>query len=161
MALRLTNTGTLPLTVDLRGGGEPLRLGAGETSPPLREELLYGHPFLAQWEAAGLVARLPARMDDVLRRERAEAGLAEDEDEEADGEAGGAAPEEGAAANTEAAPPGGQAPAATAEGGGEAPAAPAAEAPAGEPAGGEPPAAGAASGEGVPEEKTKGKPPRR
>lgn len=70
MALRLMNTGKHPLTVDLRGG-EAVVLQPGETSPPLREEGLYGHPYLSGWVAAGVVQRLPARMDDVLEHEAA------------------------------------------------------------------------------------------
>ncbi|HEX6912837.1 MAG TPA: hypothetical protein VF142_20685 [Longimicrobium sp.] len=68
MALRLMNTGKHPLTVDLRGG-EAVVLAPGETSPPLREEGLYGHPHLSAWVAAGVVQRRPARMDDVLEHE--------------------------------------------------------------------------------------------
>ena len=89
MALRLMNTGKHPLTVDLRGGEAVVR-APGETSPPLREEGLYGHPHLSAWVAAGVVQRLPARMDDVLEHEAA-LGLpgpaaVEDADEDEDGE---------------------------------------------------------------------------
>lgn len=111
MALRLMNTGKHPLTVDLRGG-EAVVLAPGETSPPLREEGLYGHPHLSAWVAAGVVQRLPARMDDVLEHEAA-LGLpgplvvaeGDEEEDEADGaEAGtvtftGAGSEGGGAAD--------------------------------------------------------------
>jgi hypothetical protein len=89
MALRLMNTGKHPLTVDLRGG-EALVLAPGETSPPLREEGLYGHPHLSAWVAAGVVQRLPARMDDVLEHEAAlglpgPAAVEDAEEEDEDG----------------------------------------------------------------------------
>lgn len=68
MACRLHNRSQHPLRVDLRGG-KTLQLAPGETSAPLREELLYDNMFLPQWEREGLVMRLPARFAEVLERE--------------------------------------------------------------------------------------------
>lgn len=65
MACRIRNTGKHLLQLDLRNG-ETLHLRPGETSPPLREELLYANTYLADWEARGLAARLPASMREVL-----------------------------------------------------------------------------------------------
>ena len=61
MACRLVNLHTHPLHVDLRGG-ETLTLQRGETSRTLLEELLYDNVHLADWEKAGWIARLPARL---------------------------------------------------------------------------------------------------
>lgn len=61
MACRLVNLHKHPLRIDLRGG-ETLVLQPGQTSPTLREELLYDNFHLPDWEIAGWVARLPARL---------------------------------------------------------------------------------------------------
>ncbi len=65
MAVRLINLHPAPLRVDLRGGGV-LLLATGERSGALREELLYDNCHLAEWERAGWVQRIPARMSEVL-----------------------------------------------------------------------------------------------
>jgi hypothetical protein len=64
MACRLKNTGKHPLRIDLRGGSV-LYVQPGDTSPPLREELLYGNSYLTDWVRRGVVATLPARMEEV------------------------------------------------------------------------------------------------
>jgi|SRR5688572_22292047 hypothetical protein len=64
MACRLKNTGKHPLRIDLRGGSV-LYVQPGDTSPPLREELLYGNSYLSDWVRKGVVATLPARMEEV------------------------------------------------------------------------------------------------
>ena len=64
MACRLVNLHKYPLTIDLRGG-DTLVLGPGQTSPALLEELLYDNHHLPGWEAAGWVARLPAKFADA------------------------------------------------------------------------------------------------
>jgi hypothetical protein len=64
MACRLVNLHTQALRIDLRGG-DVLVLAPNERSGALREELLYDNPFVADWESAGWLRRLPARMDDV------------------------------------------------------------------------------------------------
>jgi hypothetical protein len=74
MACRLLNRSKHVLRIDMRGGAT-LQLAPGATSDPLREELLYENLFLAQWERDGVVARLPARFDEVLAREASAAGL--------------------------------------------------------------------------------------
>jgi len=61
MACRLVNLHKHPLRVDLRGG-ETLVLQPGQSSPTLREELLYDNFHLTGWEKAGWIARLPARL---------------------------------------------------------------------------------------------------
>jgi hypothetical protein len=68
MACRLKNTGTAPLRVDLADGGL-LYLEPRATSGPLREELLYGNVYLADWERRGLVTRLAASMSEVRQAE--------------------------------------------------------------------------------------------
>ena len=65
MAVRLINLHTHPLRVDLRGGGV-LMLAAGQRSAALREELLYDNSHLSEWERAGWVSRVPARMSEVV-----------------------------------------------------------------------------------------------
>jgi hypothetical protein len=64
MACRLVNLHKYSLNIDLRGG-ETLVLLPGETSPALLEELLYDNQHLRGWEAAGWVARLPAKFADT------------------------------------------------------------------------------------------------
>ncbi len=71
MACRLKNTGRHPLRIDLRGGAV-LYLQPGDTSPPLRDEMLYGNTYVDEWLGAGLVARIAARMDDVHAAEESE-----------------------------------------------------------------------------------------
>jgi hypothetical protein len=61
MACRLVNLHKQPLRIDLRGG-ETLVLPAGQTSRVLREELLYDNFHVRDWEKAGLLARVPARL---------------------------------------------------------------------------------------------------
>jgi hypothetical protein len=68
MACRLFNRSAHVLSVDLRGGAV-LQLAPGATSEAMREELLYDNLFLPQWEREGLIARLPARFEEVLVRE--------------------------------------------------------------------------------------------
>jgi hypothetical protein len=65
MAVRLINLHAHPLRVDLRGGGV-LVLASGQRSAALREELLYDNCHLPTWERAGWIARVPARMREVL-----------------------------------------------------------------------------------------------
>jgi hypothetical protein len=72
MACRLKNTGKHPLRIDLRGGSV-LYVQPGDTSSPLREELLYGNSYLADWVRRGVVATLPARMEDVHAAEQSAA----------------------------------------------------------------------------------------
>lgn len=64
MAVRLINRHQQPLRIDLRGGGV-LLLAAGQRSAALREELLYDNCHLPDWERAGWVSRVPARMSEV------------------------------------------------------------------------------------------------
>lgn len=64
MACRLVNLHNHPLSIDLRGG-ETIVLPPGQTSRALLEELLYDNPFLREWEAAGWLARLPAKFADT------------------------------------------------------------------------------------------------
>jgi hypothetical protein len=64
MAVRLVNLHSQPLRVELRGGSV-LMLPAGARSAALREELLYDNDHIAEWERAGWLRRLPARMSDV------------------------------------------------------------------------------------------------
>ena len=68
MACRLFNCSPNLLRIDLRGG-ETLHLAPGATSAPLREELLYENQFLPRWERTGVIARLPARFEEVQRYE--------------------------------------------------------------------------------------------
>lgn len=65
MAVRLINLHKQPLCVDLRGG-DVLFLAAGQRSAALREELLYDNCHLPAWERSGWIARVPARMSEVL-----------------------------------------------------------------------------------------------
>lgn len=65
MACRIKNTGTHVFCLDLRGG-EALYLQPGEVSRPLREELLYGNPYLAGWLRQGLAQRLDVSFREVL-----------------------------------------------------------------------------------------------
>jgi hypothetical protein len=64
MAVRLINLHQQTLRVDLRGG-EVLLLDAGQRSAALREELLYDNTHLAEWERAGWISRVPARLSEV------------------------------------------------------------------------------------------------
>lgn len=75
MALRLVNLHEQPLRVELRGGGV-LMLAPGARSAALREELLYDNTHVAEWERAGWLRRLPARMSDVAADEAAAAAAA-------------------------------------------------------------------------------------
>jgi hypothetical protein len=68
MAVRLLNTHTHPLNVDLRGG-ETLVLPPQSTSRALLEELLYDNPNLREWEANGWLVRLPARFEETQASE--------------------------------------------------------------------------------------------
>jgi len=70
MAFRLVNLHPSPLRVELRGGGV-LMLAPGARSVALREELLYDNHHVGEWERAGWVRRLPARMSDVAADEAA------------------------------------------------------------------------------------------
>jgi hypothetical protein len=47
-------------------GGETLILPPNTTSRAIVEEALYDNHHFAEWERAGWVRRLPARMDDVI-----------------------------------------------------------------------------------------------
>lgn len=64
MACRLINLSQQPLRVDLRGGGL-LVIAPGHTSRALREELLYDNHNIGEWERAGIVTRVPARLSEV------------------------------------------------------------------------------------------------
>ena len=64
MAVRLINLHQQPLRVDLRGGAV-LVLDAGQRSAALREELLYDNTHLSEWERAGWISRVPARLSEV------------------------------------------------------------------------------------------------
>lgn len=70
MACRLLNLHTHPLHIDLRGG-ETLRLAPNQTSRALLEELLYENQHLRDWEAAGWVVRLPARLAEAQQESQA------------------------------------------------------------------------------------------
>lgn len=72
MAVRLVNLYRQPLRVELRGGAVVI-LAPGQRSVALREELLYDNTHLAEWERAGWMRRLPARMSDVQADEAANA----------------------------------------------------------------------------------------
>ena len=72
MAYRLVNLHPHPLRVELRGGAV-LTLAPGARSAALREELLYDNHHVAEWERAGWLRRLPARMSDVVADEAAAA----------------------------------------------------------------------------------------
>ena len=87
MAFRIRNTGRHLLRLDLRNG-ESVSLRPGESSRPLREELLYANPYLVDWEARGLVTREAVSMTEVREHERSGAASA----------AGRAAPRGGAPA---------------------------------------------------------------
>jgi hypothetical protein len=50
--------------VDLRGGGH-LLLAPGARSAALREEWLYDNHHVSEWERAGWLRRMPARMAEV------------------------------------------------------------------------------------------------
>jgi hypothetical protein len=63
MACRLLNLHHSVLHVDLRGGHR-LVLAPGARSAVLREEWLYDNHHLADWERAGWIQRLPARLSD-------------------------------------------------------------------------------------------------
>jgi hypothetical protein len=65
MAVRLINLHQHPLRIDLRGG-EFLLLAPGQRSAAMREELLYDNCHLPAWQRAGWVARVPAKMREVL-----------------------------------------------------------------------------------------------
>ena len=65
MACRLHNLHDKTLGIDLRGG-ETLIVPPNTTSRAIVEEALYDNHHLAEWERAGWVRRLPARMGDVL-----------------------------------------------------------------------------------------------
>lgn len=65
MACRLHNLHDKTLGIDLRSG-ETLIVPPNTTSRAIVEEALYDNHHLAEWERAGWVRRLPARMDDVL-----------------------------------------------------------------------------------------------
>lgn len=85
MACRLFNLHKHPLHIDLRGG-ETLILAPGETSRALLEELLYDNQHLRAWEAAGWVARLPARFAETQPPPPEAAAPAEEADEDTDTE---------------------------------------------------------------------------
>ena len=65
MACRLHNLHDKALAIDLRGG-EVLMLAPNSTSRAIVEESLYDNHHLPEWERAGWIRRLPARMDDVI-----------------------------------------------------------------------------------------------
>ena len=65
MACRLLNLHpTQALRIDLRGGFV-LTVEAGARSAALREEWLYDNHHIADWERAGWLQRVPARLADV------------------------------------------------------------------------------------------------
>jgi hypothetical protein len=70
MACRLHNLHDKALAIDLRGG-EVLMLAPNSTSRAIVEESLYDNHHLPEWERAGWIRRLPARMDDVIADLRA------------------------------------------------------------------------------------------
>jgi predicted flap endonuclease-1-like 5' DNA nuclease len=73
MAYRLQNLTRHPLRLELAGGGV-MHVPPGATSPPLREEALYGNPYVADWIRDGTVRRSEARWEDVLEAEYQERG---------------------------------------------------------------------------------------
>ena len=75
MACRIKNLTGHTLLVDLQNG-QVLPLRKNETSPPMREELLYGNCYLAEWEREGLIVRLHASMNEVLEEEKAKGAKA-------------------------------------------------------------------------------------
>jgi len=83
MACRLVNLHKYPLSIDLRGG-DTLVLAPGQTSHALLEELLYDNHRRPGWEAAGWVARLPAKFAETQPQA---AGAADAADFEVEGEA--------------------------------------------------------------------------
>ena len=72
MACRIVNLHSQPLHIDLRGG-DRLLLAQGERSPVLREEQLYDNHHLGDWERAGWVRRIPARMRELRAEQEAQA----------------------------------------------------------------------------------------
>jgi hypothetical protein len=68
MGVRLHNPGRHPIRVELRGGKQ-LYLESGQTSPPLRRELLYDNPFVTDWIRRGLLQERDARWEEVLEAE--------------------------------------------------------------------------------------------
>ncbi|AKC86777.1 hypothetical protein [Pseudoxanthomonas suwonensis] len=72
MACRIVNLHPHPLRIDLRGG-EVLFLAHNERSRALREEALYDNHYVAEWERAGWLRRVPARMGEVRAEEQARA----------------------------------------------------------------------------------------
>jgi len=78
MACRIVNLHTQPLHIDLRGG-DRLLLASGEWSSVLREEQLYDNHHLDQWERAGWVRRIPARMSELHAEQAAAAQAANPE----------------------------------------------------------------------------------
>jgi hypothetical protein len=65
MACRLHNLHDKTLGIDLRGG-EVLMLPPHSTSRAIVEEALYDNHHLPEWERAGWIRTIPARMDDVI-----------------------------------------------------------------------------------------------
>jgi hypothetical protein len=65
MACRLHNLHDKTLGIDLRGG-EVLMLPPHSTSRAIVEEALYDNHHLPEWERAGWIRRIAARMDDVI-----------------------------------------------------------------------------------------------
>jgi hypothetical protein len=65
MACRLRNLHNQTLGIDLRGG-EVLMLAPNTASRAIVEEFLYDNHHLPEWERAGWIRRIPARMDDVF-----------------------------------------------------------------------------------------------
>jgi hypothetical protein len=91
MACRIQNLSEHRLALDLRGG-DLIYLRPGETSRPLREELLYGHIHLPRWLAQGLVRQIDVKMSEVFEHERKAAATGEAlAGVEADGKAGSTA----------------------------------------------------------------------
>ncbi|HEY0502491.1 MAG TPA: hypothetical protein VGD42_03260 [Lysobacter sp.] len=78
MACRIVNLHSQPLRIDLRGG-ELLLLAPNERSRVLREELLYDNQHIGEWERAGWLRLVPARMDDLQAEEAAQSQPASDE----------------------------------------------------------------------------------
>jgi hypothetical protein len=64
MACKIQNLSKYRLSVDLRGG-ERIVLNPSQISHPLREEVLYGNPYMPEWQRKGVVRITPAKMAEV------------------------------------------------------------------------------------------------
>lgn len=74
MACRIVNLHSQPLRIDLRDQ-ESLLLAPNERSRVVHEELLYDNHHITEWEQAGWLRRIPARMSE-LREEVARSSVA-------------------------------------------------------------------------------------